>query len=288
MNPKAKSLLFVLALVLLLSGILFVAYPRAIAILFSPLSSSKPEAKGIIIRNMTRQAISYDIKGAGSGDAARRIRLNPGAVDKLETRKNVLLTYARFGNEVRESLSPGRSYCFRYDEHGLPHLYLGSHMRKDVADLAPYLATPIEVARRMLEMAKVGSADVLYDLGCGDGRIVNLAAKEFGARGVGVDIDPAMIKRSGAEAKKEGVDDRVRFEAGDVMKTDISAATVVVIYLLPESNALLIPLFEKYLRPGARIVSHNYHIPGWEEKLADSVSMEDQAGTRHTIFMYVF
>ena len=237
---------------------------------------------------MTGQTIDYEVKFPNSADTLRKTRLNPGVIDELSSRKNVLLTYSRFGNKVTESLSAGGSYCFRYDEHGLPHLYLGSHLRKDVVDLAPYLATPIEVARRMLELGKVQSTDVVYDLGCGDGRIVNLAAKEFGARGVGIDIDPQMVRRAKAEAKRAGVENLVRFEVEDVMKADISAASVVVIYLLPESNALLIPLFEKHLKPGARIISHNYHIPGWENKLVDSASMEGQDGMRHTIFLYMF
>jgi len=286
MSRKTKSLWLILVLILSLAAALLITYPKVRTLFFSWISPSKQSPKGILIRNMTRQAISYEVTALDSADKSRKIHLNPGAIDEWTVRKGIRLAYSRFGNEVTEFLAPGRSYCFRYDEYGSAHLYLGSHLRKDAVDLAPYLATPIEVARKMLEIGKVQSTDILYDLGCGDGRIVNLAAKEYGSRGVGIDLDPAMIRRAEAGAKKSSVLERVEFRVEDIMKTDFSVATVIVIYLLPESNALLIPLFERQLKPGARIISHNYNIPGWEEKRVDAASMEDRAGKRHTIFLY--
>jgi len=142
------------------------------------------------------------------------------------------------------------------------------------------------VIEKMLELAAVNRDDVLYDIGCGDGRIVILAAQKYGARGIGIDINPQRIIESKKNAWNAGVEDLTRFFLGDAMNVDISEATVVALYLLPESNALLRPQFEKQLKPGTYVVSHNYRIPGWEEKEVHVISMDDKKGKNHSIFLY--
>jgi precorrin-6B methylase 2 len=124
--------------------------------------------------------------------------------------------------------------------------------------LAPYIATPEDVVGRMLSLAAVTPEDVVYDLGCGDGRIPIAAAVKYGARGVGLDIDPALIERSRANARAAGVADRVEFRAQDVLTADVSPATVVTLFLLSSSNEKLRPMLTRQLRPGARIVSHAF------------------------------
>jgi SAM-dependent methyltransferase len=124
--------------------------------------------------------------------------------------------------------------------------------------LAPYVPTPEDVVERMLTFAAVTRSDVVYDLGCGDGRIPIAAARKFGARGVGVDIDPRRIAESNANAKAAGVEHLVEFRLEDALAVDVSPATVVTLYLLGSSNAKLRPLLTKQLRPGARIVSHAF------------------------------
>jgi SAM-dependent methyltransferase len=121
-----------------------------------------------------------------------------------------------------------------------------------------YVPTPHEIVERMLDVAKVKTGDVVYDLGCGDGRMVIAAAKKFGTRGYGVDLDPARIREARANAKKEGVEKLVTFQVGDLYKTDIKEATVVMLYLLPELNRRLIPKLFAELKPGARVVSHDF------------------------------
>ena len=121
-----------------------------------------------------------------------------------------------------------------------------------------YVPTPHEVVDRMLSMAKIGPLDVVYDLGCGDGRMVIAAAKKYGVRGVGVDLDPARIREARANAKAAGVEKLVTFEIGDMFKTDVTEASVVLLYLLPELNRRLKPKFFAELRPGARVVSHDF------------------------------
>ena len=129
--------------------------------------------------------------------------------------------------------------------------------------LAPYVPTPEDVVERMLTLAEVKSGDVVYDLGCGDGRIVIAAAKR-GARGVGVDIDPRRIEESNANAKAAGVEGLVEFRLQDAMRVDVSPATVVTLYLLSASNAKLRPILTRQLKPGSRIVSHAFSMgPDW-------------------------
>lgn len=126
----------------------------------------------------------------------------------------------------------------------------------------PYVPTPTEVVDEMLAMAEVKGGDVLYDLGSGDGRIPITAAKRFGTRGVGIDIDPERVKDANANAIKENVANRVTFKEGDIFEEDFSEATVITLYLLPEVNMRLRPALLK-LKPGTRIVSHNYDMGSW-------------------------
>lgn len=127
----------------------------------------------------------------------------------------------------------------------------------------PFGASPPEVVRAMLELAEVGARDVVYDLGCGDGRIVITAAKEFGARGVGIDIDPERIAESRENARREGVEDRVEFRNEDLFEADIREATVVTLYLGAWMNEKLRPKLLRDLRPGTRVVSHDYDMGDW-------------------------
>ena len=128
----------------------------------------------------------------------------------------------------------------------------------------PYVPTPQEVVVEMLNMAGVTQNDIVYDLGCGDGRIVITAAKVFGARGVGVDNAPNLIQQSNENARKAGVTDRVTFIEQDLFETDIREATVVALYLLPELNLQLRPKLLRDLRPGSRIVTHEFDMGDWK------------------------
>jgi SAM-dependent methyltransferase len=128
----------------------------------------------------------------------------------------------------------------------------------------PYVPTPPNVVAQMIKMAKITPDDVIYDLGCGDGRIVITAAKEFGVRGVGVDIDPELVKESQENARKAGVADRVKFFERDLFQTDLREATVLTLYLLPELNLLLRPKLFQELRPGTRILSHDFDMGEWK------------------------
>jgi cyclopropane fatty-acyl-phospholipid synthase-like methyltransferase len=149
---------------------------------------------------------------------------------------------------------------------------------------APYVSTPEPVVKAMLDLAAVRRDDVVYDLGCGDGRIVIAAARDFGARGVGIDIDPRRIEEASAAARSAGVAARVRFAVQDLFKTDFSEATVMTLYLYPELNERLLPKLRAELRPGARVVAHQFAIKGWTPDRTETV----WAGmTAHEIYAWV-
>ncbi|MGH8704050.1 MAG: methyltransferase domain-containing protein [Burkholderiales bacterium] len=139
---------------------------------------------------------------------------------------------------------------------------------------ARYEPTPMNVAHAMLELANVNAGDVVYDLGCGDGRIVIAAALRFGARGVCVDIDPQRIAESRENARTAGVTDRIRFLHEDLFATEISSATVVMLYLTVEMNIALRPKLLRELRPGARIVSHWHGMGDWKPQMTRHVQSD--------------
>ncbi|MBW4488846.1 MAG: class I SAM-dependent methyltransferase [Trichocoleus desertorum ATA4-8-CV12] len=135
----------------------------------------------------------------------------------------------------------------------------------------PFVPTPPEVVTGMLELAKVGPNDVLYDLGSGDGRIVIAAAKEFGTRGTGIDINPELVQQSRENAQQAGVGDRTRFLQQDLFETDLSDATVVTLYLLPDVNLKLRPKLLRELKPGTRIVSHAFDMGDWKPERVEQI-----------------
>jgi len=127
----------------------------------------------------------------------------------------------------------------------------------------PFVPTPIEVVDRMLELAEVKKGDVVYDLGSGDGRIVIRAAKKFGVKAVGIEMDSWLLDKARKDARAAGVTHLVAFRAEDALKADISRATVVTLYMLPWFNEAMKPSPKKFLKPGARIVAHDFGIEGW-------------------------
>ena len=161
---------------------------------------------------------------------------------------------------------------------------VGAVAAQDDRSLAPFVPTPYDVVNRMLTLAGVTQDDVVYDLGCGDGRIVITAAERFGARGVGVDIDPQRIAESNANAERAGVQHLVRFMEQDALEVDVSEATVVTLYLLSSSNAKLRPILTRQLQPGARIVSHAFGMGEWEPDVTDR--FEDERGNTRTLHLW--
>lgn len=143
-------------------------------------------------------------------------------------------------------------------------MLLAALLAQDAPLTAPFVPSTAPAVDAMLHLAGVTKQDVVYDLGCGDGRIVIAAAKTYGARGVGIDIDPKLIRQARAAAKKAHVEKLVRFELGDLFKADIHDATVVTLFLLPQTNQLLRPKLLAELKPGTRIVANTFGIADWK------------------------
>lgn len=148
----------------------------------------------------------------------------------------------------------------------------------------PYVPTPQAVVEQMLALANVTGDDVIYDLGSGDGRITIAAAQKYGTRGVGVDINPQRVEEANENARKAGVIDRVEFRQQDLFETDISEATVVTLYLLPDINLKLRPKLFEELKPGTRIVSHDFSMGKWEPQRVVQVQSPVR---QHTIYYWV-
>jgi ubiquinone/menaquinone biosynthesis C-methylase UbiE len=150
--------------------------------------------------------------------------------------------------------------------------------------LSPTVGTPEQGVDKMLEVARLKPGETLYDLGCGDGRILVAAAKRYNVNAVGIEISETMARRAVEKAKREGVLNRVKVIHGDFMKTDLSDANVVTLYLATAANDALRPNLEKYLKPSTRVVSYDYPIPGW--KPMDTFETTAWQGISHTVYLY--
>ena len=148
----------------------------------------------------------------------------------------------------------------------------------------PFVPTPINVVDKMLEMARVTPGDVVFDLGSGDGAIIIRAAQKFGARGVGIEIDADLVRKAQANASRGKVEHLTEFRVQDALSVDASEATVVTLYMLPEFNAKLRPILDRQLKPGARVVSHDFAVEGW---VADRVErVNGDFFHDHTILLF--
>jgi SAM-dependent methyltransferase len=153
---------------------------------------------------------------------------------------------------------------------------------KYVNKLAPYVASPAKVVDRMLELANIRPGETVYDLGCGDGRILIEAAQRYKAKAIGIEISPKIAAEARVHIKKAGVADQARVIEGDLLHADLTGADVVTIYLATSLNRELRPRLEKFLKPGARVVSHDYAVPGW--KATQVVQAEGRQ--KHSIYLY--
>ena len=146
--------------------------------------------------------------------------------------------------------------------------------------IAPFVQTPLDVAKKMLEMAQVKPGEVLYDLGCGDGRLIILAAKDIGANATGIELREDLVERARTEIKRLNLEERVKVIQGNFFDVDVSDANVITLYLTSSANERLRPKLEAELRLGSRIVSHDFKVPGWKP----SAIYDELLG--HTIYTY--
>ncbi len=185
-------------------------------------------------------------------------------------------------NSLLRSIAVVLAFC-----SAAPALSQGAEEKDNIA--GPYVPTPWVIVEEMLKLAGIRGEDVVYDLGSGDGRLVITAAKRFGARGVGVELQTELVEMARIAAKHEGVADRVKFVQGDLFETDIKDASVVMLYLLPRFVTRLVPRLRAELRPGTRIVSHDYPLAPWppdKELSMDVAEKEMISGTSWTRLYY--
>ena len=153
--------------------------------------------------------------------------------------------------------------------------------------IAPFVATPLPVVKQMLTLAEIKSGEILYDLGCGDGRVVITAAQDFGARGIGVEMREDLAKQAMGKVTELGLDGRVKIVHGDMFKLDVSQADVVTLYLTTSANDKVKPKLEAELKPGTRVISHDYEILGWRPVKIDNFCENPKLGyPSHTIYVY--
>jgi tRNA G37 N-methylase Trm5 len=150
--------------------------------------------------------------------------------------------------------------------------------------IVPYVPTPQEVVERMLQLAGVQKGDVVYDLGSGDGRIVVTAAKKYGVKAIGFEIDPERIKESHENIQKAGVERLVEIRRQDILTVDLSGASVLTMYLLPDVNLKLRPTIQRQMKPGSRIVSHDFDMGDWKPERTERI--KDASGWDHTIYLW--
>ena len=166
----------------------------------------------------------------------------------------------------------------------LTPLFSLAAVRAQEGKIVPYVPTPQEVVDRMLDLAGVKKGDVVYDLGSGDGRIVVTAAKKFGVKAIGFEIDPQRIKESHENIKKAGVEKLVEIRQQDIRSVDLSEATVLTMYLLPEVNLMVRPNIWKQMKAGSRIVSHDFDMGDWKPLKTEHI--KDGSNWDHTLYLW--
>ena len=169
-------------------------------------------------------------------------------------------------------------------QRGFKHAVVAADVQDESPYIAPYVPTPQEVVERMLELAAPTKGDLLYDLGSGDGRIVIMAARKYGVRAVGFEIDPALVKLSRQQIQEAGLEHLAEIREQDIRTVDLSPATVLTMYLYPVANLRLRGAIRRQLRPGSRVVSHQFAMGDWRPDRVDQIT--DSTGIVRTLYLW--
>jgi len=165
-------------------------------------------------------------------------------------------------------------------------LIFGQAQEKDIEKLAPYYPTPETIVEKMLQLGGLKAGEKMFDLGSGDGRIVDLAAQKFHADATGIEMDKDLYKQSTEKIRKLGLDKTARIVNGDIFKQNYSSANLVTVYLLPASNDKVRPILESQLKKGTRIVSHDFEFRDWQPEKVENID-DDGEGRSHTLYLYI-
>jgi cyclopropane fatty-acyl-phospholipid synthase-like methyltransferase len=167
----------------------------------------------------------------------------------------------------------------------LPVVALLAQQKPEGETLAPYYPTPETIVEKMLQLGGLKAGEKMFDLGSGDGRIVIMAAQRFRADATGIELEADLYKQSMERIKSLGLQKTARIIHGDILKQDVSSADLVTVYLLPSSNDKIQPMLEKQLKKGARVVAHDFGIPGWKAEKEEHIE-DDGEGRSHTLYLY--
>lgn len=240
----------------------------------------------IQISNDTDQTIKFHTRILHSGDEPDYDSLSPGETETLLGRN--VLEFQIVPKELARLyfLAPGEDYSIRIIDGQDLKLFQKVKGYQEAVMLAPFVPSPMVVIERMLSLAGVSKDSVVYDLGCGDGRVVIAAAKIYGARGVGIDIDPELIAEARKNASDAGVETLAEFREGDIFQTSLTEATHVYVFLFPDSNRLLRPYLEKQLKKGTTVASLGFNFPAWEDRLTGWHDILDDEGYHRIVYIY--
>ena len=197
----------------------------------------------------------------------------------------VILCLGVFGEGDWLPLTNGAGFLVPQQERrSRMHAGLAAAIEEDSPYMAPYVPTPQEVVDRILELAEVRNGDLVYDLGSGDGRIVITAARKYGVKAVGFEIDPRLVKTSRGNIKEAGLEHLVQIHEQDIRTVDLSPASVLTLYLYPAANLRLRSAIMRQLKPGSRVVSHQFAMGTWKPDRIDRIT--DSTGTRRTLYVW--
>jgi SAM-dependent methyltransferase len=252
-------------------------------------SGGEPDLKRIFkinITNDTDRQLKFHARILHSEDEPDVYYLSPGEIQTLLGRK--VLEFQILPKELSRIyfLAPGEDYSVRLIDGKDLKVFQKVNGYKEAVMLAPFVPSPNVVIERMLSLAGVTGDSIVYDLGCGDGRVVIAAAKIYGARGVGIDIDPDLIDKAREKALEAGVEDLVDFRVGDIFETSLTEATMVYVFLFPDSNRLLRPYLEKQLRKGTTVAALGFNFPAWEDRLKGWHDILDDDGYHRIVYIY--
>lgn len=238
------------------------------------------------IRNLTEETVQYTLRRVHQEGEAVTKSLPPGETDLWPCTASFDIFFETERGHTSACLECGTPYVFLNDWENGVLLSIGKRGPSGLADLAPYFPTPMIVVEKMLELAEIDRGDILYDLGSGDGRVVIAAAKRYGIRAIGIELDPGLVDESLDSARAAGVGGLVEFHLQDLKEADFSDATVVTLYFSLEDNNVLHPILEDQLKPGTIVVSHNSPIFAWKEEKVVYVTYQDGICDNHAIYVY--
>lgn len=240
----------------------------------------------ISLYNATDKVVVYKIKPLVEDVPPRIKSLPPGESELFPESTHLEIVLLPEESGFIYWLFSGESYVVKELDDKGPRVFKKNKLVPDAFDLAPFVASPMPIVERMLEVAGVTEDSRVYDLGCGDGRVVITAARKYGAKGVGIDIDPDRIAKAEKNAVQAGVTSLVEFRCQDIFAAEISDATVVYLYLYLDSNLLLRPFLEKNLQAGTIVACLSFYMPGWQDKLITTADISTENGATKTIFVY--